>query len=171
MQVLSHTGLYYFFLRQNTRPPNKETGFELLWMILVQAIPPSKWADMESGDWKGRGINTVSGEVQDGKIRHCGLLQLRVCSSAPLPSLSLFLYLRICLTSWFIAGLRSSSWRLSRRRCRCWNWTRRMPLTGQSRLRLNRKLQRRGVSRYEERQEWCSTCVGGTLGVTLYCST
>lgn len=57
-------------------------------------------------------------------------------------------------------------WRPSRRRCRCWSWTRRMPSTGRSRPRLNRKLQRTGVSRYGERERWCSTCVGGTFGVS-----
>ena len=43
---------------------------------------------------------------------------------------------------------KQSPWRPSRRRCRCWNWTRRTPSTGQSRLRRTRKQQRTNASRW-----------------------
>ena len=47
-----------------------------------------------------------------------------------------------------------SPWRPSRRRCRCWSWTRRTPSTGQSRLSPTRRQRRINASRWDEADEF-----------------
>lgn len=47
-------------------------------------------------------------------------------------------------------GTQSTPWKPSRRRCRCWNWTRRMPSTGQSRRKRIRRRPRTNANRWEK---------------------